>query len=243
MLVDEQGKFVSARTSPRLLGVSIQWEAGGFRVAAGAAGSFWLPKRPKASALRCVQIWRDEVQALVIAEGSAWFSQYLGRPVDLVYQPPQALRPIKRGGTGPFDLVSFADAYPLLLCSDSSLRDLNRHSTEPIGMRRFRPNVVINGAKAYDEDCWESVQLGSGAFYVPKLCDRCVMTTVDETTGQRGKEPLKALARLRRWNGKVWFGANLVPTDGGHLRVGDVLTVQRRREHPAGPGWASRERR
>ena len=93
-------------------------------------------------------------------------------------------------------------------------------------MVRFRPSLVVRGAPAWVEDDWRRVRIGTTVFRAVKGCDRCVLTTIDPETGARGKEPITTLARHRRWDGKTWFGINLVP-DGppGTITVGDELEV------------------
>ena len=102
----------------------------------------------------------------------------------------------------------------------------------PIPMRRFRPSVVVSGAPAWAEDGWRRLRIGPVTFRVAKGCDRCVFTTIDPDTAKRGHEPLFALARHRRWDGKVWFGVNLIPDltprappPGALIRPGDPIEV------------------
>jgi uncharacterized protein YcbX len=130
--------------------------------------------------------------------------------------------------------VSFADGFPLLLATEESLAELNRlirdgadHSPEgALPITRFRPNVVVAGAPAWAEDRWRRLRIGDAVFRVVKGCDRCVLTTVDPDTAERGKEPLRTLARHRRWAGKVWFGVNLIPdTPGVTIHAGDPVQI------------------
>jgi uncharacterized protein YcbX len=99
-------------------------------------------------------------------------------------------------------------------------------------MRRFRPSVVVSGAPAWAEDGWRRLRIGAVTFRSVKGCDRCVLTTVDPDTAAKGHEPLFALARHRRWDGKVWFGVNLIPDltpgappPGALIRPGDPIEV------------------
>jgi uncharacterized protein YcbX len=59
-------------------------------------------------------------------------------------------------------------------------------------------------------------------FRVSGVCDRCVMTTIDPVTLAHGTEPIRTLAKHRRWHGKTWFGAWLVPQEPGLVTVGGV---------------------
>jgi uncharacterized protein YcbX len=135
------------------------------------------------------------------------------------------LRPIKSRYQVNNEQVSFADGFPFLLISDASLADLNQRLEQPVPMNRFRPNLVVSGCEAFAEDGWQSIRIGSIGFRVVKPCDRCVITTVDQTQGIRGKEPLLTLAQYRRWDGKIWFGQNLIHEQLGMLKVGDSVEI------------------
>ena len=80
-------------------------------------------------------------------------------------------------------------------------------------MLRFRPNVVVDGepGEPFAEDAWPFVRLGDVRFRVNGVCDRCVMTTIDPVSLARGKEPIRTLAKHRKWDGKTWFGVWLIP--------------------------------
>ncbi len=131
--------------------------------------------------------------------------------------------------------MSFADGYPLLLTSEQSLDAVNgwiaegpRAAEGPIPMLRFRPSVVVAGAPAWAEDTWRRLRIGPVTFRAAKGCDRCVFTTIDPDTAAKGHEPLFALARHRRWDGKVWFGVNLIPDAppaGALIRTGDPVEI------------------
>jgi hypothetical protein len=96
-------------------------------------------------------------------------------------------------------------------------------------MTRFRPNVVVTGAPPWAEDHWRRIRLGEVCFRVAKPCGRCVVTTTDQVTGQRGSQPLKMLARRRRFGQQLVFGQNLIPdvTDGRDalIRTGDPVEI------------------
>ncbi|MCZ9343130.1 MOSC domain-containing protein, partial [Streptomyces sp. TRM76130] len=100
------------------------------------------------------------------------------------------------------------------------------HAAEgPLPMDRFRPNVVVSGTAAWAEDDWSRLTIGEVSFRVAKPSGRCVVTTTDQGTAARGREPLHTLGRHRRRGGKLVFGQNLVPLTRGTVRVGDPVTV------------------
>ena len=219
MLVDaETGRFVSQREDARLARVDVELAEGGYTVRC-SAGTVAIPEEGEGST-RDVTIWNDTLSGVEHTEGSTLFSSFLSREVRLVFQTGE--RSTSRGGS-----VSFADGYPFLLISQSSLDDLNARLESPLPMARFRPNFVIEGCEPFAEDGWEELTLGEARFRNVKLCDRCTVTTID-AEGNKGVEPLRTLATFRKRDGKVWFGVNLLPDfDHATVRVGDEAQAPR----------------
>jgi len=251
MLVDEDGRAVTAREVNHLLLVTPSLSDDGVRLAAPGREPIDV-RRPDPAAgddLVPVGLWRSELTAADAGEEArAWCTAVAGRPVRLVHLDDPRRRPSDPGYSEPGDRVSLADGYPLLLTTRESLAALNDElmgdgtGREPLSMDRFRPNVVVAGHPAWAEDDWRRVRIGAVTFRAVKGCARCVMTTVDPVTGDRGHEPTRSLARIRRWDRQTWFGVNLVPdldatSDGPwpELAVGDELEVLEAVEPGAGP--------
>lgn len=154
-----------------------------------------------------------------------WLSDQLGLSCRLVFMPKDSRRPVDPDYAGPGHTVGFADGYPLLLTQQSSLDDLNRHMSIDIGMERFRPNVVVEGAEPWQEDQWRLVQIGSMLFDVVKPCSRCAIPTIDPNDGSKQPEVFRTLQQYRSKEGEVYFGQNLVPRSLGRLNLGDAVTV------------------
>jgi uncharacterized protein YcbX len=163
-------------------------------------------------------------------EAAAFVTAVAGRPARLVWQADPTARSVNPGNGGlDGETLSLADAGPLLLASLSSLAQLQEWVAESsviepveISIRRFRPNVVIDGDEPFAEDGWSTVRLGEVDFRFQQVCDRCVFTTIDPDTLARGPEPIRTLAKHRKWDGKTWFGIRLVPV----LEVGAARTVR-----------------
>ena len=197
-----------------------------------------VPLASEADEFEQVEVWGDVCQAIALLETKSWFSQLLGTDCQLVYMPNSASRPAAHGKLGEDNLVSFADAYPYLLISEASLEELNQKLAEKgedaVTMKRFRPNLVVRGAKtAHEEDGWSRIKIRETVFDLPKLCDRCSIPNVNPETGEPGKEPTKTLATYRAWDRGIWFGQNAVAqadSDGRTLRVGDVVEVIAKKE-------------
>jgi len=226
MVVDATGRMLSQRTHPELALVRPALAGETLRVDAPGMPALELPLRPSGSVRVTVAVWDDVCRAIWTGERAArWFSDILGADGSLVYMPDDSVRPADPQYAPEGSRVSFADAFPFLLLSEESLADLNRRMDLPVPMNRFRPNLVITGGRPYQEDAMMEFRIGALAFRVVKPCDRCVVTTTDQATAERGPEPLRTLARYRRRDGKVFFGQNAVHQGLGRLRVGEPVLV------------------
>ena len=109
------------------------------------------------------------------------------------------------------------------MISEASLEDLNTRLEDPLPMNRFRPNFVVSGCGPYAEDGWSRLRIGEVSFRVAEPCPRCAITTTNQETAERGKEPLRTLATYRKFDGEVYFGRNLIHDALGTVRVGDPV--------------------
>ncbi|MFF7299933.1 MOSC N-terminal beta barrel domain-containing protein [Streptomyces sp. NPDC008265] len=233
-LIDTEGTVLTQRRHARLA-LAAARPAGAGRIAVTAPGMAELVvEEPEPGPLEPVTLFGKKVDTVVAARSAAdWFSAYLGEPVRLVHMDdPAVRRPVDPDYALPGETVSLADGYPLLIATLASLDALNSliaqgdHPEEgPLPMDRFRPNVVVSGAEAWAEDGWRRVAIGDAVFRGARECGRCVVTTTDQATAERGKEPLKTLARHRRIGKSLAFGRLFVPLRLGTLRVGDEVRV------------------
>jgi MOSC domain-containing protein len=227
MVVDESGTFLSQRSHPRLALVvpSIGDEA--LQVDAPGMGTLRTPLHPKATVATSVTVWDDTCPATWLGERTrTWFTEFLGTPCNLVHMADDVVRPADPAFAPPTARVSFADGFPFLLIAEESLADLNRRLAHPVPMNRFRPNLVVAGAEPYAEDDWRKIEIGGLGLRIVKPCGRCVVTTTDQTTAERGKEPLRTLATYRARGGEVMFGQNVVHDAPGRLRLGDEVMAR-----------------
>lgn len=233
MLVDEAGRFVSQREVAVMACLHTSALPDGFRVTDIRTGATLdLPWLVRDGAPIATKVWDDGVQALAgDPSWSGWFSERLGRSVRLVHMPEATMR--ATDGRYAEGLTSLSDGFPYLIISQASLDDLNARiapSGSPaegvtVPMDRFRPNLVITGGEAFQEDGWKEISIGEARFRLVKPCARCVVTTTDQRTGERGQEPLRTLATYRREGEKVLFGMNAVGSVDGTIRVGDEVVV------------------
>lgn len=231
MIVEANGdpaRFVTQREYPRLALVGTGLSASALILSAPGMEILAVDHGLE-SAGRDVVVWRDTVRATDQGDVAAdWFSAFLGKDVRLVRFDPDVRRlcnPQYAGDTGAH--TGFADGYPLLVIGSASLDDLNgRLHARGIGalpMNRFRPNLVVDGLEAYDEDHLATLACGDAILQLVKPCVRCQITTTDQASAHVGSEPLRTLAGYRhnpRFGG-VTFGMNAIVTGG----AGSALTV------------------
>lgn len=226
MLVDESGMFVTQRVHPKLalLGVKL-----------GETGLIVFLKKDRTEQIEVpfglasgpevqVTIWDDQVLAKQVDPAlDGWFSDFLGFGVRLVVLPESTHRKVDPRYAVNSESVSFADGMPYLLIGQSSLDELNSRLESPVPMNRFRPNLVFSGGVPFVEDTLRKIKIGELDFQIVKPCARCVLTTVDQESGEKGKEPLKTLSSYRTLNGKVYFGQNMVALQSGKIKIGDPI--------------------
>lgn len=247
MLVSPDGQFVTQRELPDLATLVVVPEAGGYRLSVDGRGSVHAGFAAEA-ARKKVAVWRDIVDAALAPDAvNATLSAWFGRPMELVHFDDQARRQASADWSGPDTPVSFADGYPVLITTTASLEALNAdmdiHGEGRVGMERFRPNIVIDGAQPWEEDHIRSLQIGGLRFDLVKPCARCIMTTQDQETGSReGPSPMPAMGRIRMSADRrvpgVLFGWNAVARGFGSISVGDSVSVIERREEP----WPLKQR-
>lgn len=223
MVVREDGEYVTQRSRPRLALVTPALHGDSLVLSAPDMETLRLPLEPPEGPEMEVTVWGGRCRARDVGgEAAGWMSSFLGARVRVVYMPRETFRPVKES---PASRVSFTDGYPFLLISAEALEELNRRLDEPLAMDRFRPSLVVEGAGAHAEDAWRRIGIGDLTFRVVKPCPRCTVTTVDQTTAEKGAEPLRTLGRYRRSDGKVWFGQNLVHEGRGTMAKGQPVRV------------------
>lgn len=237
LVVHPSGDQITAREHPMMLAAKVNLTDEGLTLTAD--GMPTLPvQKPTAEATMEATVWGTSFPVADAGDDAAdWFSRLIDTPARLVHQFDPTSRPITKPTALAGEVVSAADAFPVLVSSTTSLGRLHewvgqRHAEEgetdpgPLSMRRFRPNIVVSGFEPFAEADWDRVRIGGLSFRMTIECKRCVLTTIDPDTYERGKEPLRSLARHRRRDGGVWFAVNMVPMEFGRIQVGDTVTVQ-----------------
>ncbi|WP_339901702.1 MOSC N-terminal beta barrel domain-containing protein [uncultured Cyclobacterium sp.] len=228
MLVDENGKFLTQRTKPEmaLFQTEIRENILYIYHQSNPQNGIEIPINQNSGKKIKSQIWDDPVEALHVSSTvDTWFSRQLKMSCQLLKMDLDNKRYIESEYKVNNEYVSFADSMPFLIIGQASLEDLNERLDSPVPMSRFRPNIVFTGTNPFEEDSWDKIQIGKVVFQVTKPCARCVMTTIDQYTATKGKEPLKTLAKYRNVNGKILFGQNLIALNEGEIAVGDEVKV------------------
>lgn len=224
MLVDSNNRFITQRQQARMCLIvtalshqRLQLTAPGMtamKVDMHALLSSTLSKTK-------VEVWRDECEAYDCGDDAAsWLSQFLDVECRLMYFPDDSLRRLDPDYATANDKTAFSDGFPFLLTTEASLADLNGRMEQSISMRRFRPNIVLKGCSAFDEDNWRLIRIGEVTFRVAKPCSRCGIPNLDPETAQQGQEPSRTLISYRRQDGKILFGQNLIADNPGEIKLG-----------------------
>lgn len=227
MVVDERGGFLTIRNIPKMATVSATVDEERLVLAQEALGSVCIPLEATGSVIR-VRVWRKWVGGIVVSpDADRFVSAALGRECRLVRMPPSSKRRVAEPFNAGGDVVSYADAMPILVASEASQEDLNGRMAEPIPIDRFRPNVVLSGCGPFEEDTWSRLRIGDVVLRATKKCNRCQVTTTEQLTGElKGPEPLKTLATYRRNGNGVAFGMYYVPERLGKVSVGQECQAQ-----------------
>ncbi|MEE9430587.1 MAG: MOSC N-terminal beta barrel domain-containing protein [Melioribacteraceae bacterium] len=225
MLVDDNNKFITQRTNPQMSSLKVEITNEGLVIShkIKSLKRLFVPFKNNNSKILAT-VWNDECIAKTSSiEINEWFSEALELNCKLVYMPESTERNVDPKYSKSTDIVSFADGYPFLIIGQSSLDFLNSKLKTPVPMNRFRPNFVFTGGEPHEEDKWKQFEIGSAIFKVVKPCSRCVLTTVNQDTGVKGKEPLATLSKYRTVNNKVLFGQNLICDKPSEIKIRDYI--------------------
>ncbi len=228
LVVDEDWQFLTQREIARMALIQPQVDELTLSLHAPEMSPFDLPTDQDGQRVG-VTIWKDSGVGAV-DQGDAvaeWLSTFLRHKVRLVRFASDYFRQVSQEyAPRESDQTGFADAYPFLILSEESLADLNARLEVPLPMNRFRPNIVVRGAEtSFAEDTWKAIRIGEVIFDLVKPCARCAITTTNQATAERGKEPLRTLATFRQHPRGVMFGQNAVHRSAGAIRTGMSVEV------------------
>jgi uncharacterized protein YcbX len=222
MAASPDGVFMSQRTQPRLARVVPEVTNELLTLRAPGQQPLHVPVKPDGLS-QPARVWKDSITALDLGDDAAkWLTEAVGSPARLLRISPVLDRSASAEYAGPTpNPVSFVDGFPILVCNAASLAHLNTRMPSPIGMERFRPNIVLEGLEPFEEDRIAELRFEGVTLRLVKPCTRCVITSTDQQTGEPSTNPLPVL-RSFRFNKAllgVMFGENAVIAHG----VGQVL--------------------
>lgn len=247
VVVDGRGVFMTQRQTPRMALIKPRFEGADLVLEAPGQASVVVPWLTETSepAKVPVKIWRSDTLGFDEGDGVAnWLASFLGQPCRLLRVHPEAERMaslehindwrVRHAQASPDfparHLFGFADGFPFLVTNQASLDELNRRllkkGVDPVGMERFRPNIVVKGIEAYEEDYLAGMRVGRMTFAFVKRCTRCTIPNIDPATADSAQEPGLTLAEHRQSLEGVLFGVNAVVAGakvGSRLQVGDTF--------------------
>jgi uncharacterized protein YcbX len=234
VIVDSDGDFLSQRDLPKMALIETRLTVSALRLAAPGMLTLDIPFASEGDVIR-VRVWDDELDAVTQGDlADRWLSDFLGRRARLMRFDPETKRVSKRKYTGATEApYKFADAFALLVASEASLADLNARlaakGQPAVDIDRFRPNLVLGGVDAFEEDYVRELRCGDAVLEVVKPCVRCTVPSVDPARGEQGVEPGDTLAVYRNnaEAGGITFGVNAIVArgTGSTVRVGDPVDL------------------
>ncbi|WOI45796.1 MOSC N-terminal beta barrel domain-containing protein [Acidovorax sp. BLS4] len=243
MVVDAAGHFLTQRTLPRMALVRPQLKV--HEMVLRAPGMLALHVAiDQVEGPATVRLWDDTVPAWDMGPLAAqWFTDFLGQPCRMVRFDPEHRRLSSPKWTDGLEVPNlFSDGFPLLLASQASLDGLNERlraaGHAAVGMERFRPNIVVDGLHAHDEDRIDRLYIGTGEgeevhLQPTKPCARCPIPDIDPATAASSPEVgdmMRTYRHDRRLGGAVTFGMNAIVREGAGrmLRVGQPVAADLR---------------
>lgn len=234
VIVDDHNEFLSQRELPKMALIETRLLPGALRVSAPGMPPLDIPLESEGDVAR-IRVWNDELDAVTQGDrADQWFSDFLGRRARLMRFDRLARRTSSRQYTGVTEApYKFADAFALLVTSEASLANLNARLKAkghgPVDIDRFRPNIVIDGVDAFEEDYVREARIGDAVIELVKPCVRCTVPSVDPARGEQGFEPGDTLATYRNdaRAGGITFGVNGIVARGAgrELHVGDEVEL------------------
>lgn len=226
MVTETDGTFITARQNPQMVTFTPALLPNGIALTGPDGESILVRWEDFIDLQQPTEVWGNHFSAQVAPpQVNDWLSRYFKRAVQLRWLGNELSRRVKHHPEIP---LTFADGYPFLLINEASFQNLQQRAPNAIRIEQFRPNIVVSGAKAFDEDSWLVIRIGEVIFDLVKPCSRCILTTVSTDRGRKhpAGEPLKTLQSFRTAdNGDVDFGMNMIARNGGIIRQGDSVEI------------------
>ena len=228
MLVDCDNRFISQREYHPLCLLQLGFTDSGFSINHKLKNTkpLFIPYSMEKGEEIEVTIWDDKVNAIVAPPlYNQWFTEIIGRTCKLVYMSDKSKRYINTKYANNNEIVSFADAFPMLILGEESMKLLNTKLTQSISINRFRSNIVFSGGTANEEDNWKKLEINNILFKGAKPCERCIIPTINQEDGSISSEPLKTMATYRKKDNNILFGMNMLPCNSGTISIGNTIDI------------------
>jgi len=226
MLVNSDNQFLSQREITKLATFKTKIKGDILTVTAPNKDTIQLNLNSHSKANISVTVWEDTVLASKEPEKiNSWFSEQLGMSCTLVKLALNQKRLVDNDFAQLQEAVGFADGFPLLIVAQKNIELLNAKLDSAIDMNRFRPNIVIDGLEAHEEDKLHSLIINNIEIKLVKPCSRCVIPAIDQLTGIKRPDILRALMGYREMNKKIYFGMNALHQSHGTIEVSQTVQV------------------
>lgn len=235
MIVDSNNVFITQRKFSKMCLLNVNLTSQGLELSSEGYSPCSVTI-PEDRHLIESSVWGSDAHGLDCGDHVAqWLSDFLGKSCRLIYMPDDYQRAVDTNYVKDNEKVAFADGFPLLVTSQSSLDDFNSKlsMSNPgleIGMNRFRPNIVISGNDAYAEDEWQIIRIGDIEVSLVKPCSRCIMPSINPASGQKEIAVNQTLQKYRKRGRDTFFGQNAVYSTLGEISLGDEVTIIKRHE-------------
>ena len=248
VIVDGDGQFMTQRQYPRMALIRPSFLNSHLHIQAPEMPDIVVPLKAELKQALPVRIWKSDTLGQDEGDAAAAaLSQFMGLSCRLLRVHRHATRlaspelqeawleqnAVWAKRFPQRHVFGFADGFPFLICNQASLDELNRQivadGSQPVGIERFRPNIVVTGLEAYDEDHVAGLrpQEGNAVLAFVKHCTRCKLPNVDPRTAQVGAEPGRTLEKQRSFDAGILFGVNAVVSAAeGVFHVGDEFTPE-----------------
>ena len=227
MLVDESGKFLTQRQIPFLskIVITTSGDTIGF-ILDGEETKLELNDRQLFQ--KPVTVWNDSLDGAIEYPGiSSWLSHKLNQNVCFVKRPDSKDARTKFiAKTNETINLNLVDGYPVHLVNIASVKDLESRVGTPLSPMRFRPNFLISGLKAYEEEMVDTVTAGDFTLQIIKPSGRCAIPNIDPDHQSIGKEPMRTLASYKNSGNNVTFGIYATVSKTGKALLGEDLSFK-----------------
>ncbi len=241
MVTDSEYNFVTQRVQPKMAAISTTVDKRTLTLEHESLSPLNVDlSKNKGNQIEAM-IWKDRSKAIDEGDNaSKWLTEVLGKikgkDLRLVRFSEEHRREVdKKHLKGEGSHTAFSDGFPYLVATEESLELLNEilivNGSKPVGMERFRPNIVLKGAKGLEENKFDSISEVNDKYSlgIRKPCKRCIITTIDQTTASiiEPKEPLRTLLKMNPYPNLrgAFFGQNatLLSGEGEIISIGDRL--------------------